>query len=145
MLTDDALSPDGSRLAFIDRDFNARVKHLLVLPTAGGQPLKVWSRGWSEAHPALGGCGGLQWSPDGRFLLLNHAKRQVKGETPDPRPCQLLMVPAAGGELTVLGDLPRHRRFRLHPDGNRIAFRSGENRGEIWRMENLPGMQVTQR
>jgi Tol biopolymer transport system component len=146
MLTNGWLSPDGSQFAFFDRDFNARVKHLLVVPTAGGPPLEVWSRGWSEAHPLMGDCGGVQWSPDGHFLLFDEAKPRTRGETPDPRPCQLLMVPATGGEVTVLGELPLHRGgFGLHPDGNRIAFRSGEDRGEIWRMENLPGMQVTRR
>jgi hypothetical protein len=37
------------------------------------------------------------------------------------------------------GKPPGLRFLKLHPDGNRIAFVSGESRGEIWVVENLPG------
>lgn len=37
------------------------------------------------------------------------------------------------------GSPPGLRMLRLHPEGSRIAFLSGESRGEIWVVQNLPG------
>lgn len=79
------------------------------------------------------------WSPDGSTVLFSEGDVIVRGEPIDPAPCRIMMVPATGGEATLLGRVPSHRRqLQMHPSGNRIAFVSGENRGEIWMMEGLP-------
>ena len=67
----------------------------------------------------------MAWSSDGRHVLF--ARR---GE--------LWRVPAEGGEPENLGYVMEGlRELRLHPDGARIAFTAGTDKGEVWVMENL--------
>jgi hypothetical protein len=44
-----------------------------------------------------------------------------------------------GGEPVYVGALPEHSTWKLHPDGTHLALVYGENRSEIWIMEDLPG------
>ena len=52
----------------------------------------------------------------------------------------ILRIDGGGGEIaTTIAQVPPQggTDLRLHPDGRRIAFVSGENRGEIWAIEGL--------
>ena len=123
-----SVSPDGSTLALVDQDRSNQVNRLLTVPVAGGQVRVL--------HTVEGAWGvelgtGLPWTPDGRFLLFITEGNGA-----------LWRIPSAGGEPERLFELPGawdYRHFRLHPDGSRIAYSTGETKGEIWKIENIPG------
>lgn len=128
-----ALAPDERTLALVEYDRDSRTSRLVAVSVSGG-PLrelpvsgipKDFVLGWND----------VAWTPDGRYLL-NAAWNEETDEA------VLLRIPSAGGEATVLMRRPPghgFRALRLSPDGQRIAFRSGRLRGEIWRVDNLPG------
>jgi WD40 repeat protein len=77
----------------------------------------------------------VEVSPDGRHILLGGASPSGEKfflsfdvETGESRDIDL----GTGGELGVVW-----RNFTLHPDGSRIAFWTGEGKGEIWVLEGL--------
>jgi hypothetical protein len=86
---------------------------------------------------ALEVVAGLPWTPDGRYVLAvgGEATRKV-----------LVKIPKTGGEPEEIGELPFSidwRHVRLHPDGTRIAFNAGDSKGEVWMIQNIPGMSGT--
>ena len=136
-----AASPDGRTLAFTDYDRAAKIHRLKVVPTGGGEGRDVYT---TPAPNFLTVVGGLNWTPDGRYILFVRwdEEEQARG---------LWRISPQGGALKKLLDgrevgaarVEGLRWVRLHPDGRRIAFRSGISRGEIWMMENLPGAGTT--
>lgn len=100
-----ALSPDGSRVAYVlrtlDADADRNVDRLWTVPAAGG-PARPLTAGPADTAPA--------WSPDGtRIAFLREG--------------QLHLLPADGGEPERLTDLPGGAGApEWSPDGTRIAF-----------------------
>jgi Tol biopolymer transport system component len=123
------LSPDGLSLAFVDGERPENPTRLATVPTSGGEIREVYSG--PVRIPTT-----LSWSSDGRYILFADLDAQANRFS-------LWRVPAAGGEPSRMelpfGNPPGLRFLTLHPDGNRIAFVSGESRSEIWVVENLPG------
>ncbi len=123
-----AVSPDGEELAFVDCDPDSdEARTLLVMPAAGGEPREVF-RGGRDAR-----IDGLNWTPDGRRIVF------LGGDAGGAGGYDLRVVPAAGGEVKTLEGV-RHLSYedpRLHPGGKRIAFRAGEDRGEIWVLDGV--------
>jgi Tol biopolymer transport system component len=123
------LSPDGQTLAFVDGERPENPTRLATVPTSGGEIREVYSG--PVRIPTT-----LSWSSDSRYVLFADLDAQANRYS-------LWRVPAAGGEPSQMelpfGNPPGLRFLTLHPDGNRIAFVSGESRGEIWVAENLPG------
>ena len=121
-----ALSPDGEQLAFLaatgaeDGDWR-----LLVTPVVGGDAREVLN--------LEGLISGLEWTPDGRYLLFS-------------RQDGLWRIPSSGGtaqRLDVPG--PAEAGLSLHPDGRRLAFTTVEQKLEMWVMENfLPAVEASQ-
>ena len=87
-------------------------------------------------YEPLGSLGNVQWSSDGRFLL-------VSGGDDEVGTVALWRIPAAGGAPLKIAERPIGLGFRglqLNATGDRIAFNSGELRGEVWVIDNLPGI-----
>lgn len=127
------LSPDGQTLAFVDGERGENPTRIATVPTSGGEIREVYR----EARPEeLQIPTTLSWSSDGRYILFADLDEQANRYS-------LWRVPLAGGEPSRIelpfGNPSGFKMLRLHPDGNRIAFVSGESRGEIWVVENLPG------
>jgi len=122
-----APSPDGKSIAFTHPGVEKpNESYLVVMPIDGGSsPRRLATVTGPEAFPV----DSVVWSRDGRHLLF--AKRNQEQN--------LYKVAAAGGEpqkldITVSGT---NIGLRMHPDGRRIAFTSGERMSEFWALENL--------
>ena len=81
----------------------------------------------------------IAWTADGSNILF------VRTTGIDGTP-ELWRIPIAGGEPQRTGLSMKDMRFvTVHPDGRRIAFKSGEGReasGEVWVLENfLPALK----
>jgi dipeptidyl aminopeptidase/acylaminoacyl peptidase len=76
------------------------------------------------------------WTPDSQTVLID-------GRAPDASPAtdnrELWLAPTTGGEprRIQLGTPLKPGGFRVHPDGRRIAFVSGDNKEELWVLENF--------
>ncbi|MFK3678516.1 serine hydrolase [Microbacterium sp. NPDC090218] len=104
-----ALSPDGTRIAFVlrttDRDGDRDTRALWQVPSAGGTPTPL-THATADSTPV--------WSPDGTQLAFLRAQ---------DGPAQLWLLPAGGGEARGLTTLPLGAGSPAwSPDGARIAF-----------------------
>lgn len=125
-----SVSPDGRTLAVLDwdRSSSTRVSRLLTVSTQGGQIRELYSA--PDSTFGFGLNSGIPWTADGRHILLVSEGGAA------------WKISSSGGEPQRLFELPgsgRWRDLRLHPDGSRIAYSSGEGRAEIWMIQNIPG------
>ncbi|HEX4950603.1 MAG TPA: hypothetical protein VFZ34_28315, partial [Blastocatellia bacterium] len=127
-----APSPDGEQIAFIVYDQAAKISTVKLVPYRGGEARDLLV----ERHDPkdLTFFYGLAWMTDGRALLL------TKGNSRNNEPnAELWRVPIAGGAIQKFTwPMERVRDLRIHPDGKRLAFTSGNQTFEVWAMENLP-------
>jgi Tol biopolymer transport system component len=87
-------------------------------------------------------CGGRldpQWTSDGRSLLIQRSEVIPRSAAFGPTPCQVYKIPVTGGEPVPVGAVHTNLTWALHPDGTRLALEYGQNRSEVWIMEDLPG------
>lgn len=120
------VSPDGRQLAL----HVLSPKHpelLLVIPTSGGEARKLL-----EVHPPEL-IQSIVWTPDSRYILF----AEGRALTEEPKN-ELWRIPTGGGtpEKLALG-MDWLREIRFHPDGRHIAFTAGQNKSEVWVMENF--------
>lgn len=135
-----SLSRAGDRLAYFHDDRSAGTAYLRILDLETREERDVWSASLDDVG---GRCGDSPaWSPDDASVLFAFGRR----DDPDAS-CAFVSVPVDGGETRIIARLPADIRqsIRVHPDGNRIAFLRGQERGEIWRMDGLPGLRVAGR
>ncbi len=128
------LSPDGRTLVFSESDPATGANRLVTVPVTGGALRELEISGGAEQLGMMD-CG-CQWTPDGKYLLTGAWNEEAETMA-------LWRVPSGGGEPLKLAERPEQgfRNIRLSPDGKRIAFQSGMGRGEIWVMENIPGLR----
>jgi Tol biopolymer transport system component len=133
-----ALSPDSRELAVAHWDEATQSSVIKLVPATGGQPRELLRvRATEGIHPESR----IEWTPDGRFLLV--ARRAKEGQNMT----ELWRVPVQGGEPQRIGLAMERIRFpSVHPDGRRIAFDAGSwlpRRLELWVMENfLPELKA---
>jgi Tol biopolymer transport system component len=120
-----AISPQGKSLAFaaVSPQDQAETVYLLSVADASTQQLLKLQRG---------GVAEIEWSPDGRALLLaggNSLWQAPIDGSGAPRQLQL-EISGDGG-------------FSAHPDGRRLAYIAGETQAEVWVIEDfLPGLHA---
>ena len=129
-----ATSPDGRSLAFVLADPAAGKNRVVTLSTSGGKIRELEISSTSGLRPL--DIRFVQWSPDGKFLLLTAGND-------DERMTGLWRLPTVGGEPLLIAeertpspDWYFNESLRLSPDGKRIALSSQQGRGEIWVMQN---------
>jgi len=122
------VSPDGRRLAFINR---GEKKVLRVVPVSGGKPSELLR--FEES----GGFGPwVEWTADGKYILFNR-RQPMK----DKQEYSLWRIPAEGGEPQEL-NLASYSIHGLdaHPDGQHLVFHSLGSTLKlpaVWVMENF--------
>lgn len=123
-----AVSPDGEVLATIVPDDGDGSSELRVRSVRDGsaRTLLRLPQGRLPSAP-------LAWTPDGAWLLF--VRRTEDGG------CSLWSLPASGdGGPRRLGEgdpCPAGNDIRVHPDGRRIAFAAGTDRGEVRVLEGF--------
>jgi TolB protein len=111
-------SPDGRQLAACSRE------SLRIVPAGGGELRELLKAQGAERLWLV------SWTPDGRYLLFTKTLRGA---------AELWRIAAEGGQPERLAPLPRplNGELRLHPDGQRVAFTGGEDKFEVWVLENF--------
>jgi dipeptidyl aminopeptidase/acylaminoacyl peptidase len=125
-----AVSPNGGMLALLIMDRADRIWKLAVMPATGGE-LRELHR--VDAPMEFGGA--FAWTPDNQHLLFG-SWNTTTGFAFVSR------IAIDGGAPVRLSGLPESaymNDMRLSPDGTRAAFNWSGGRGEIWKIENLPG------
>jgi len=136
-----ALSPNGEFIAVASNEGTKEkaeggVKKILLIPSQGGQATELlrWDQ---EAASFLTQTG---WSGDGKTVLFTLHREPVAGKNPK-EVNEFWQVSIEGGEPRKIFETDLHiqhsRCFRVHPDGQRIAFSVTTAHGELWAMENF--------
>ena len=120
------VSPDGRQVA-LQVLSPKQPELLLVVPGSGGEARKLL-----EVHqPEL--IKWIAWTPDSRYILF----AEGRALTDEPKN-ELWRIPAEGGAPEKLAlEMDSLREVRFHPDGHHIAFTAGQNKSEVWVMENF--------
>ena len=129
-----SISPDGRRLALINRD---KRKVLQVMPVGGGEP-KVLLR-FEEPRQFFGT---IEWTADGKYILFPRVHA-----TKDGQQFAMWRIAAEGGEPQELNlVMANFEDLSAHPDGQHLAFDSPgftQKSPAVWVMENfLPALQA---
>ena len=120
------LSPDGRWIAARSKDESTGSNTLIILPVSGGHPREIFRTQNSLLFPS--------WAPDSSSIIIPQA---VNNRLEHWR------VPLAGGEPIKLNVNLGDYRVSVHPDGRQVAYSTGENRYEVWVLENfLPAASV---
>lgn len=130
------VSPDGETIAIIWSDEGREHTILSVLPAAGGPLKEIFRR---QAPAGISQTMGVFWAPDNEHLFFSTHSVGATGE-----PTRLWRADYVGSnpDVTEVEDadgLLLSAQAVVSPDGTRIAFVSGSERGEVWMMTNLAG------
>jgi Tol biopolymer transport system component len=135
-----SLSPDGRWIATYRSDASTKTHAVVLIPVEGGEPrelLRVSEPQWINNTA-------MPWTPDGRAVLVR--KMLIDGGAQS----ELWLVPIADAPPRKL-DFDAKRvppyaqgKIRLHTDGRRLAYDSGESQQEVWVLENfLPALKAS--
>jgi Tol biopolymer transport system component len=120
-----AVSADGEYLAIAERVPELKAFRVLTARASGGEAREVY------VTPAMLDISAVCWTPAGRYIVLS-------GFT-DVAETAIWRVSVESGEAHEIVGAHGGWGFSLSPDGRRFSIFSGENKGEIWVIENLPG------
>lgn len=119
------LSPDGRWFTLGRMDMEATKRGevgtsaVLLAPVGGGEPRELF-RGLVMATP--------QWTPDGRAILVSKVITETVNE--------LWLVPIDGSASRKF-EFAVPFGFRLSPDGRQLAYDVGDDKSEVWAVENF--------
>ena len=132
-----ALSPDGRLLIMSQGNEETSTGALMVMSVSGGEPRELFS---VKEPPWIAP---IAWTPDGQAVLFTKSSDPTSDLE---QKVELWQISAESGEPKKLElSMEGRSHLRFHPDGQRIAFTAGEDKGEVWVMENfLPPVPVPQ-
>lgn len=125
-----AISPDGARIAFVQRDIAAKQDILWVIPTSGGTPQQVLVLDRRKNTFDF-----LEWTADGKQIIFSSEDMARSGY-------DLMRISADGKGEPEIVKVGMHELwcFDIHPDGKTVVFASSgktKRNVEIWVMENF--------
>lgn len=141
-VSDAAISPDGTTVAFVRRTPRSAMEGkggsrsvIWMVPTKGGDAVRFTAPDRSSFGP--------KWSPDGRWLAFRSMRENDLG-------AQVYRISPRGGEPERLTDVEGGvADFQWSPDGKHIAFtakrtlpkkeREAEEAGRDWRLTDVHG------
>jgi Tol biopolymer transport system component/DNA-binding winged helix-turn-helix (wHTH) protein len=114
---DPAVSPDGTRVAYVWNGGSGEDYSLYVKLTDGGAPLRLTREAPAQDRAPA-------WSPDGRSIAFTRATSSA---------CDILIAPALGGTARRLGPCGDrdYRRLAWSPDGRSIAISRREGNSPL--------------
>jgi Tol biopolymer transport system component len=123
------VSPDGRYLSYRAPDREEKASVLWVIPVAGGAAREVLR----VKEP--------EFVNPGPFLGDSVLVRKVLDS--GNQAAEFWLAPLHGGQARKLDlEVTNARNLQIHPDGRQVVFEAGENRGEVWVLENfLPARQ----
>ena len=135
-----SVSPDGRHVAAILSDKGARTSTVVMFPVSGGEPRELVR---VQVPEFISAQTGVMWTSDGTEVIFR------RGETNQPGKTAFYRVSLAGGAARRFeGEgaspktaLPGVVGLRMSPDGRWIGFTAGEEKGEVWVMENFLPVQ----
>jgi dipeptidyl aminopeptidase/acylaminoacyl peptidase len=112
-------SPDGRWIAFTitewNRKENRRDTHIYLIPSSGGQPVKLTNGERGESAP--------QWSPDSGSIAFLASRDSSPAGATGPRGNQIWVISVRGGEAErITSEDAGVTQFRWSPDGKHFAF-----------------------
>ena len=111
------------------------VKKVLLIPSQGGQATELVRWDQEPANFLTHTC----WSPDGKTVLFTLHRVPVAGKNAKAID-EFWQVSIDGGEPRKIMETDRMAPrcgFRVHPDGQRLAFSASVGHGGLWVMENF--------
>ena len=130
------VSPDGETIAVIWSDEGREHTVLSVLSAAGGPLKEIFRR---QAPAGISQTTGVFWAPDNQHLFFS---THSVGATEEPTRLWRANYAGSDPDVTEVEDadgLALSWQAVVSPDGTRIAFVAGRERGEVWMMTNLAG------
>ena len=124
------ISPDGTKIAYIDAGSRGRYSRVVVIPFEGGPAIASVDFPEREDNPGGGALGTIQWTPDGRAIAF---VRDVKGQS------NIWTLPLDGGapkQLTHYKDLGI-RTFAWSRDGKKLALSRGSSTRDVVLIKNF--------
>jgi Tol biopolymer transport system component len=120
MPTSLAVSPDGKELAYLVNDAATRTVELRALAGSGAGAARTL---YQAPRGRMGAP--IAWMPDGTRLVFKYRR----GDDPPG----LWTVGLRGGDpVPLLTNCCRENDVRISPDGRRLVFAGGGDRGELW-------------
>ena len=121
--TEPALSPDGSRIAFVLQD------DVYVMNADGSAVRKLTGSPHVDEFP--------QWSPDGTTIVYDNFGSQAPESSGLSPSSSIMTIPSGGGTPTKISRNPDYdAEPAFSPDGSQIAFLRGLGRGVgLWVMD----------
>jgi Tol biopolymer transport system component len=130
-----ALSPDARYLVFRTQDRPSKSSALMLMPVDGGQAKELLRL----KDPETLVNNALEWTPDSKSVVFRK-NLSASGEE-----SELWLVPVNGNAPRKLGlNAVNIRQLRIHPDGRRIVYTAGQQKREVWVLENfLPTLRAS--
>ena len=124
------ISPEGTKIAYIDAGSRGRYSKIVVIPFEGGPAIASVEFPEREDNPGGGALGIIQWTVDGRAIAF---VRDVKGRS------NIWTLPLDGGapkQLTHYKDLGI-RTFAWSRDGKQLALSRGSSTRDVVLIKNF--------
>ena len=117
-------SPDGTKIAYAVEEQQGGATVVNSLDVATGATTEIMRAGPGQFGNLL------LWTPGWRSLLF------ARNEQTKP---SIWVIPAGGGQARALNLQlgPGYSSMRMHPDGRRIAYQTGNRAIEVWRLDNF--------
>ena len=95
--------------------FDHRYRHVYVIPASGGEPRRITHGDYHHSEP--------DWTPDGRWLVVNSKREQSSGEELYELWSTILRIDVESGEeeIVVSEVSQEGRPVRVSPDGKFVA------------------------